>query len=96
MRMQALPRLGDVETGDGCGVSDTVSVAELLAAHRVEVVPRIAVGAEDAAAALGLSRDTFDEYVAPHVRVIRVGRRKLYRLTELNRWAEASEAKALE
>jgi hypothetical protein len=67
-----------------------------LAAHRVEVVPRIDVGAEDAATALGLSRDTFDEYVAPGLRVIRVGRRRLYRVAELERWAEKNEAKALE
>lgn len=59
-------------------------------------LPRIAVGAEDAAATLGVSRAFFLERIAPELRCIRVGRRKLWRVAELERWAETNEARALE
>ena len=57
---------------------------------------RIAVGAEEAAAILGISRAFFLERIAPELRCIRVGRRRLYRVAELERWAEANEARVLE
>ena len=59
-------------------------------------VPRITVGPDDAAAVLGVSRRTFYEHIAPELRAIRVGRRRLYRVVELERWAEANESRALE
>ena len=58
--------------------------------------PRIAVGAGEAAAILGVSRAFFLERIATELKCIRVGRRKLYRVAELERWAEANEAKVLE
>lgn len=62
---------------------------------RVGSVPRITLGPDDAAAALGLCRRTFDDYVAPRLPVVRVGRRKLYRIAVLERWAEKNEAAPL-
>jgi hypothetical protein len=58
-------------------------------------VPRIALRPEEAAEALGVSRDFFDASIAPDLRVIRRGRLKLYAVRELERWAEAEAARVL-
>ena len=52
----------------------------------LERVPRLALGAEEAAKALGVSRDFLDEHIAPELRAVRRGRRKLYPVRELERW----------
>jgi excisionase family DNA binding protein len=57
--------------------------------NRTEV-PRLALGAEEAAAALGVSRDLFDAHIAPELRKVRVGRRVLFDVRELERWLEHS------
>lgn len=49
----------------------------------------ILVSREDAAEMLGMSLSGFNRHVAPHLRVVRVGQRKLYPVVELQRWAEA-------
>lgn len=59
-------------------------------------VPRVALSADNAAQALDMSRDHFDRHVAPHLRTIRTGRRKLYPVSELARWAEREAAVTLE
>jgi hypothetical protein len=41
----------------------------------------------DAAAALGMSIDSFERYAQPHLRVIRRGRLRLFPVAELERWA---------
>lgn len=56
----------------------------------LERVPRLALGAEEAAKALGISRDLFDEHVAPELRKVRAGRRILYPVRELERWLDQS------
>ena len=50
--------------------------------------PRIALRVEEAAAALGLSRDAFDEHVRPELRLIRRGRLVLVPVRELEAWVE--------
>ena len=40
-------------------------------------LPRLALSPDEAAAALGVSRDYFDEHVAGELRIVRRGRRKL-------------------
>jgi len=55
-----------------------------------EAISRLSVSADEAAKALGLSRDAFDEYVAPELRRVRAGRRILYPVRELERWLEQS------
>jgi excisionase family DNA binding protein len=57
-----------------------------VSAIRVEPIPRLALGAEEAAKALGVSRDYFDEHVAHELRAVRRGRRKLYPVREVERW----------
>jgi hypothetical protein len=52
--------------------------------------PRLALRPDEAASALGVSRDFFDMHVAPEPRWVRRGRLKLVSVTELNRWLERS------
>jgi hypothetical protein len=47
----------------------------------------IALAKPDAAAALGMSVDSFERYAQPHLRCIRRGRLRLYPVAELERWA---------
>jgi hypothetical protein len=54
-------------------------------------VPRVAVGIDKAAAALGLSSDSFRRHDLPDLRVVRVGARRLVRVAELERWAQRIE-----
>ena len=55
-------------------------------------VPRIALTPPEAAAALGVGPDFFDANVAPELRVIRRGRKRLVPVSELERWtAENAE-----
>jgi excisionase family DNA binding protein len=61
--------------------------AELI----VSPVPRVALSIEEACAALGVSWDTWSEHIAPHVKIVRVGRRKLVPVAELEKWL-ATEA----
>ena len=59
-------------------------------------VPRITLRPEEAAEALGVSRDFFDASIAHELKVIRRGRLKLYAVRELERWAEAQAERVLE
>jgi hypothetical protein len=52
--------------------------------------PPILVSREDAAALLAISLRHFNDHVAPHLRVVRLGQRKLYPLAELQHWATAN------
>jgi excisionase family DNA binding protein len=60
------------------------------------LIPRLALGPDDAAKAIGVSRDFFDEHVAPELRVVRRGRRRLIPLKELERWLDESATRALQ
>jgi excisionase family DNA binding protein len=55
-------------------------------------VPRVALTIDEAALALGMSRDHLERHVLADLRVIRVGRRMLVRVAELERWAQRHEA----
>ena len=50
----------------------------------------------EAAAALGISVDSFERHVQPDVRVIRRGRMRLIPCLELERWAAENAAYVLE
>jgi hypothetical protein len=55
-------------------------------------IPRIALTPSEAAAAIGVGPDFFDANVAPQLRVIRRGRKRLVPVRELERWvAENAE-----
>jgi hypothetical protein len=56
---------------------------------------RLALNVEEACAALGVSWDFWSEYIAPEVRVVRRGRRKLVAVRELERWLERNGETAL-
>jgi hypothetical protein len=68
----------------------------------VSPVPRVTLRPEEAAEALGVSRDYFDEHIAPELKAVRrsrgTGKRtlRLYQVCELERWAEANAARVLE
>lgn len=63
---------------------------------RTGPVPRLAFSPIEAAASIGCSRDFFDEHVAPELRIVRRGRRKLVPVREIERWLEREAALTLE
>jgi excisionase family DNA binding protein len=50
----------------------------------------------EASEALGVSRDFFDEHIAPEIRMVRKGRRRLVAVQELERWLEREAARAVQ
>ena len=55
-------------------------------------IPRIALTPSEAAAAIGVGPDFFEANVAPELRLIRRGRKRLVPISELERWiAENAE-----
>jgi excisionase family DNA binding protein len=56
----------------------------------VNEVPRLALSKAEAAEALGVSVDFFEEHVMPELRVVRRGRRRLIPTGELMRWLDAN------
>ena len=55
--------------------------------------PRLALRKEEAARALGVSDESFDRYIKPHLRVCRWGSLRVYPVAELERFlAEQAEA----
>ena len=59
-------------------------------------VPALALSPDEAAAALSVSRDFFDEHIAGELRWVRRGRRKFVAVRELERWLEQSAALTVE
>jgi hypothetical protein len=57
---------------------------------------RLALRKEEAAAALGISDESFDRYVRPHVRVVRWGSLRVYPVAELERVLRDQAAAPLE
>jgi hypothetical protein len=51
-------------------------------------VPRMLLTRNEAAAALGMSLRHFQRHVQPHVRCVYSGQMRLFRLRDLERWAE--------
>ena len=58
-------------------------------------VLRIALRRDEAAQALGMSVDSFERYVQPHVRLIRAGNLRLVPVSELEKWADENAAHVL-
>jgi len=57
-----------------------------------ERVPRLTLSIDEAAAALGVSRDSLEREVLHELRTVRVGRRRLVPVRELERWVERNAA----
>jgi excisionase family DNA binding protein len=54
--------------------------------------PALALSVKQACASLGVSWDTWREHIEPEVKLVRIGRRKLIPVRELERWlAEHAE-----
>jgi hypothetical protein len=49
---------------------------------------RLALSPDEAATALGCSRDFLDEHIGPELRWVRRGRRKFVAIKELERWLD--------
>ena len=58
--------------------------------------PRLALTRAEAAAAIGVSLDSFERYVQPELRLIRRGRLRLVPVRELERWLDANAARVFE
>ena len=56
---------------------------------------RLTLSPQEAADALGVSRDYFDAHVKPELRVIRRGRLVLVPVRELERWVDENAAAVL-
>ena len=69
--------------------------------HRLSPVAKqwrsspLALTPEEAAVALSMSRDTFDRFVRDELRLVRVGRKVLVPVRELERWLDRSAARTL-
>lgn len=57
--------------------------------------PRLALSQQEAAEALGVSTDFFQQHLRHEIRCIRRGRRRLYPITELQRWLNEQATRAL-
>jgi hypothetical protein len=51
-------------------------------------IQRLSLDVSEACLALGVSWDTFTEHVAPAIRIVRLGRRKLIAVAELERFLD--------
>ncbi|HVY77917.1 MAG TPA: hypothetical protein VG898_05375 [Solirubrobacterales bacterium] len=58
-------------------------------------IPRIALTPSEAAAAIGVGLDFFDANVAPELRLVRRGRKRLVPVSELERWAMENAERVL-
>lgn len=58
-------------------------------------IPRIALTPSEAAAAIGVGPDFFDANVAPDLRIVRRGRKRLVPVSELERWMGENAEHAL-
>lgn len=58
--------------------------------------PALALSVEQACAALGVSWDTWKAHIEPDVRIVRLGRRKLVPVNELQKWLDTHASTPLE
>jgi excisionase family DNA binding protein len=58
-------------------------------------VPRLALSVGEACEALGCGWDFFSEHIAPELRMVRRGRRKLIPVAEIERWLDAEAERTL-
>ena len=57
-------------------------------AARKQSTPTLALSVEQACEALGVSWDTWRAHIEPDVRLVRLGRRKLIPVSELQAWLD--------
>jgi excisionase family DNA binding protein len=61
----------------------------------VAEVPRLALSVSEACESLGVGWDLFHERIEPELKAVRLGRRKLYPVSELERWLADNAARVL-
>ena len=59
-------------------------------------VPRIALTRAEAAASLGLSVNSFERHVQPHLRIVRRGKIRLVPVVEIERWLQQNADRVLD
>jgi excisionase family DNA binding protein len=62
----------------------------------VKTTASLALGVDEAAAAIGVSRDTFERHVLADLHVVRVGRRVVVPVRELERYLERVASRPLQ
>ena len=62
--------------------------AAVTFAARKQSAPALALSVEQACEALGVSWDTWRAHIEPDVRLVRLGRRKLIPVSELQAWLD--------
>jgi excisionase family DNA binding protein len=67
---------------------ETLLSPEAIAQVKRLSVPRLAYTRSEAAAALGISLDSFERYVQPELRIVRHGKLRMVPARELERWLE--------
>jgi hypothetical protein len=70
----------------------TLQGASERSASRAREVPRLALSPDEAAGAIGCSRDFLDEHVGPELRWVRRGRLKFVAVAELEQWLAREQA----
>ena len=58
-------------------------------------IPRVALTVPEAAAALGVGPDFFDQNIRPELKMIRRGSKRLVPVAELERWAQENAERVL-
>ena len=83
------------QSPNGDSMPKRASRATAPARARVRAVERLALSPDEAAAAIGVSRDYLDEHVSHELRWIRRGRRKFVAVKELERWLDAAAERVI-
>ena len=58
--------------------------------------PRLALSKAEAAQALGVSVDYFEDHIISELRIVRRGRRRLIPVNELQKWLDTAASRVLE
>ena len=58
-------------------------------------IPRLALTREEAAAALGMSLDSFERHIQPTLRLVRLGRMVLVPVREIDHWLDENAARTV-
>jgi hypothetical protein len=82
---------------EGRGARSTASTpAPFGSPERSKSVPRLALSVGEACESLGCGWDFWSAHIAPEVRIVRVGAKKLVPVAELERWLADHAEKALD
>ena len=73
-----------------------MSVSRLERRPTVAPAERLGYTKPEAAAALGMSVDSFERHVQPELRVVRRGKLRIFSRRELERWLEENQQRTLE